>query len=622
MAATTFGPAGDPSRVWINTAPFEGFKHYINQRLFTLIDRARRNDWKRVNGPHASAFCPYHEFSVVYPALALLRPKRLVDGVSVTNEIIREIVPDCSSEYNPLDRLIEDDAVAVNAGRDTVAANGFESRSRAYDTIAANPQIITNGVPTASFETMITTCQDIPGSTKISVTTYTLATDPAGILRATVRVETTVRGPQGSGTAAHVFEYDNALAGPSVHPLEDLISDRMRASHKWSRDLYDLLYGNTRRAMKHRLLNYDNAWRTMNDYDAMKDPTRWQIEDRMRDDYRFRPKRQPDYYSLLGNLVTVPTLAMIAAKDAEDRSCIICGDDFNQGPNNALPMNAVILPCPGSHLCCRGCIMGICEAMGPEKACCPTCGSLGRLFNADQVKLLKYNVDSNEDFRVDVRFQQWEEVQRSFADLDKYLTDSDELHTDGISEIRNWDATFIYRLPDMFMDIWADMIEADALYPEHEDHNPILFPEFELVVRTVARSLLENQGAGSTIKKFYTWLKREIDDEFLRQLVSKGGDIPFLGTTLVQQAAAGSEAARNTIGLYRPGLEEFVKRSLNRTLQFFRLRLCYCGVSDHARIPSMGQAALLANRKHSHGGRLFYNHNVYEWIQFLLYPQS
>lgn len=239
-------------------------------------------------------------------------------------------------------------------------------------------------------------------------------------------------------------------------------------------------------------------------------------------------------------------------------------------------------------------------------------------FPAPRQDLLVYNIwdgvcHDREDYST------WENIQLSCSDLDK-----SHVLTNAESEMEGYD--FRIDCPgSMIFEIWLDLCLLDD-DPELEDRRYTLAPEFYTIMRAMAKVLTKSateltesvqrrasaylsEERGSSLRKFAIIIFVAVMGQLVDELIQNGGRSYFSESEL--------EAARNGENvdmIFRPGMDHFLTRNLNRTLRFLQLRQCSCEESRVGLPADLAMASrklLYQSWKHKHGNREFYDVEVY-----------
>ncbi|USW48809.1 hypothetical protein Slin15195_G021280 [Septoria linicola] len=368
------------------------------------------------------------DFNVPCAPIRYLYSIRIPEYSSLAKKIA-EYVPDVSESEDPLSPLIEDEMVESNAGRSVLDENN--SSSVYTSSLTATLEEVSD-LEDSLMDMIEDPYETYPGDligymrrvtehagwTTISVLPYVVI--PAGQRpQMRIRVSIEMRFP---GVNNDVTDNDND-AQEEVEPfvleveqgllwLDSLQGRRHEA--EWVADLTELIRGTSRRALTHRLMLRHMHYDPEID-DPQNDAKERETTADIRRRYRFKARRFPNYASILANRTV--TLAQVPI---DDRACMFCATDFTPASH------IVLLPCNyPRHCVCWQCAIAHCRTAGPDSARCGAC-NVDFFTTPEESSYLKFG-ENNGVYVVDARFQHWENVQRSLADLDQQLTTYDTI---------------------------------------------------------------------------------------------------------------------------------------------------------------------------------------------------
>ncbi|USW48817.1 Putative Zinc finger, RING-type [Septoria linicola] len=315
--------------------------------------------------------------------------------------------------------------------------------------------------------------------------------------------------------------------------------------------------------------------------------------------YKFPPTRHPEYETVLlarGEMAIVDNHNIPEAY----HRCPVCLEDFDE------THAAVSVPCGNPrHFACRECLLDQIHYQGTDQARCGPC-NVFFFPNKSGRDYLKYGLLEGAYIN-DSRFAEWENMQRSCSDLDRYLTTSSTVVTDAFGTGKICDRSITINYPDMIAQIWLRMVDLDSTIPAIPRRRAINTPDFRYVARMFMSGIFTLTGRTMTNKQLFEYLKAHINQGLIWRCGRVAGP-QFLGEERYEQLTHAPVTiawkVKNDLQIYRDGLEEFVDRSLHRTLNFIRLRYCCCGPAPNL---TWSSADLQHASFHWHGGRLFWD---------------
>ncbi|KAK4543334.1 hypothetical protein LTR36_005693 [Oleoguttula mirabilis] len=238
--------------------------------------------------------------------------------------------------------------------------------------------------------------------------------------------------------------------------------------------------------------------------------------------------------------------------------CHTCGNDFEHPTHTPL-----VLACC-AKLMCRYCFINWCESKGPDRACCPHCrhsffcnehqkkqltflkfGTLGRTYSA----WLRPNQKSDA----------FESFERKSADLDKHIADNNrvDIRVDTALLLRAWQHV-----------VNGALLEGPSSTPLH--HQPVRCAELSLLTAALPFILSDFEGVDFPTDVLFNKLHADFLGLLFRHFV-KASMHRYL--TYAEFAILSQQPTAEGLGL-QPGFQEFVERTLSRTLQFVHVRAC------------------------------------------------
>lgn len=485
-----------------------------------------------------SIFVPHHITHVFYPSIALLEN----ENDEVESEFALAPIYMAADRYDPSRPLVEDVAVEHHSGRNSRAELSFYSITPACfgsTTLWAKRDEFTDDQRLLHDMRLATSGN---GSTTLQVVTYTVPD-----LEAHLIAEPGKQPPEADAPMIRIFRCTMFKQGPSMKPEDHThgsynmgmaVFDAIDCEEEWMLHLRDLINGYSDRAVRYVATQLEEQ-HTDNPAIIWKPPRMMMFEERLKE---FTKLVDP---------------AIFADPDV-DRHCISCTSDLLT--EDAEPLS---LLCNGHHIVCRDCIIQWCNAQGPAFVSCPYCR---RKLIADQVTIdwLRYGI-CGKAYKADDRYNDWENFERSCADLDAHL-----------AENNNQQLTVIGGVLSM---VWNHLATAAKL--ELEDSTPyelqaVRAPEYDLLRESIESTLSSYDGVNLQTSTIYKLLLEEVRRVFaravLRSSLTKALPVAEIDV-LVQQPL------RARLGL-RPGFMEFTKRMISRMLYFAHLRICECDGGD------------------------------------------
>lgn len=323
--------------------------------------------------------------------------------------------------------------------------------------------------------------------------------------------------------------------------------DSIECQEQWVHDLDDLMNGRSDYAVK------------------VIEKT---LEDRGTEDLPATPwlPRRGMAYSAILDKISEP---VNQREPMTNGSCISCAEDFNNTASRPLAFK-----CDRRHILCRACILRWFESQGPQNACCPHCRTT-IIQGTDVLESLKYGTNGKA-YESDDRYNEWENFERSCADLDLQ-------HASLSREVQKLDSRLV-------LHAWAILIKGARLEPSGsipQHMHPVQQPDWLRIEEAVRQSVGTLDGVELPTCHIMALLMRQTYQVLACDLMSSDL-VKVLSEERIERLtnAPGAE----DIGL-RPGTHTFLRKIISRMLQWTRLRSCECGDTKF----------------HSHGIRSYYN---------------
>ncbi|SMR41352.1 unnamed protein product [Zymoseptoria tritici ST99CH_1E4] len=463
----------------------------------------------------------HHRIQVCHPAVTLLRRGE--------NLSVQKLARGAITRYDPTIPLVRNAAVAARAGRDnqveTTMASFYESTTSIADEV---PNLVGT-----FFEDMQELVR-FHGQTVLLTLKYVKDGEKTPRMRLMVhsllyRPDTgpLVNGNTYEMTVDEFVEAGNQISGHDYPP--------------WMCDLEDLCTRSTDRACRHVAFHIHGP--------------------HMRGAYSEHPE--------LGIGKFLPQ---------DERNCLYCTESFlDESHEPTIPACGV-----ASHVICRSCVFKQCETRGPEQASCPMCR---RVFfeNPEHLDFLVYGTVRGE-YQNDVRYTKWENLQRSFADLDRQ------------SAIGDADTCFHINNTSLLFNMWLTLISDElADGAENDDKRLDYTPEFRKLLLAVESGLRSRSGRTPYRgPDFAEGLRFDIQHSILENFLPNYMDSWRLAATM-EETNRLDAAALSHPHLFRPGMAEAIQRSIQRLARALQVRMCGCGAQGD----DFG--------KHWHGGRYFWD---------------
>lgn len=493
----------------------------------------------------------HHTTHIWYPDL------ELVDHT--TEEFI--LLPPVAQRdrYMPSD-LIADPVVAYNASIENRHETSFFTIERANGANPSpTPALLDQSHP--AIQRLIhdvAVLQHTVGDTYLHVTTYTPidAVDSDTFVR--VKRRSRYRHV-GGGSRKHVLSYE--------FRLDDLVHFINSASPPmFISSIMDLVWRVSDRAFRHV--------RGVLAVQGMDDSA----------DYTWQKRPDLNYEEAISRAITP-----VSPSQLEDENCSICHRELNhQAAQPALVDHSPVRTHCG-HVFGRSCILKWLteprsanndDTVAPTEACCAMCRQ--RILSLDIAKSIAFGLAKGL-YTADYRFNPFEHFERSCADLDDHVDDDMVCTTIRGDAIKRAWQYFLAQAKD----------EPASSTPLQLQ--PVRFPEMAVVSQAVCQWLDERNGPNTgqiTVDQMLRTAMKHTRVEMLDR-----ADTPefcqFLhGEWEEYQGFIEADESNDYPSLFpvRPGIEQYVRRTLGRAIYFQRKRACNCKLGFH-----------------KHGLRMYYN---------------
>ncbi|UJO19142.1 uncharacterized protein CLAFUR5_07473 [Fulvia fulva] len=513
----------------------------ISQHCKSILDRK----------DHVNTLDLHHRVEVQYPALDLLRHGDEVVILPATN---------MEHRYDPVPPLVPDEAVTIHSDL-TDRNNVASSTVYPIEYNARAPRSPKSSV-FASLGDDIQQCRQYAGNTVLRAVLYDRSTEfYATENNIRIRVERTTTFPHGIASTETMGTQPRTSQRTYDWPLRELRHTFKYHPTPWDAQILELVDRSTDKAVRHvasLCRAHDKAF-----FEELREDERDE----------WRGKREFDYGAVLDSKAKV-----IRRNDprVKDQSCAVCTEAF--GPNTV----PVELTCHAGHVLCRGCLLYLCMSAETwlEKIKCPQCREPA--LSWEEMEAVKYGV-INGDFYYQEQYTEWENFQRSCADLDKEDI-TNKTHTVTLNETNRF----------IIFDSW--------LYLFLEDLQGIQGPTLEdrEVMLAVKDHLNTLSGYSIPANDLFEQLHWAVYKRLLSAYESHGW-FKYLAPPPHHIARFTEEPAWKYLEDYllRPGYSGLITRSLKRALRFVSLRECDRRGPGHE------------GTRHFHGGRAFFDLNSY-----------
>ncbi|GAB1738462.1 hypothetical protein NU219Hw_g3268t1 [Hortaea werneckii] len=314
----------------------------------------------------------------------------------------------------------------------------------------------------------------------------------------------------------------------------------MSCDDLWMQNIKDLVWRKSDYAVKHvrhQLLDRQDVHRL--EVDEVVDCT-----------YSWKPRRTPPY--LRYELCVSHGSLHAASVSPDDRSCQICGEDFDASNHALLP-----LICCRNKIC-RQCYLDVCKSGRPEEAKCCYCRAVW-FTNPRHLEMLKFGIRKQEygrNWSANVGYNDFETFERTCADLDRQRCEN---------------STFRLKIDaELLTRIWQHIVTGARLEPASSTPlhlQPVRSPEFEELHRAMPAIFTKYDGITTTLTVAECALDNECMRAFAVQFLRHADGRPPMIVRLALEFPRSVEPKR-------PGLASFMRRTINRVLNFVEHRCC------------------------------------------------
>ncbi|KAI7538898.1 hypothetical protein KC331_g10070 [Hortaea werneckii] len=528
-----------------------------------LLHARATND--RAKKSPVSVFSPYHTTNIKYPSVSLLaHTEDLYQG-----DIFMLPVENASERFEPKP-LVNDPAIAAHAFRCSHEETAIFSLSAASIGLESEQEIVQQAknwasTKVVSHSALTELCGHMrvlskqQGGTSLSVLTY----DNRGQNCVLIKRHTSLFVGQGRFTACPSVMY--------IATVEGLRSTKCTC--EFMQNLQDVVFRRTDRAFLHvqHMLQYHQPDTTARIHDVA---------------HSWKAKRRPNYESFEFKIAEPIPLESIPEGET---SCNTCGNDLDTAAYRPLQMK-----CCGNHIC-RHCYINWADSKGPNNASCIYCR--GRFFDepiAESMTAGTVNGYYYPYLPPNHRFTAYENFERSCADLDRNLAENNQ--------------TKMTVDPALLLRIWDHLVEGARLEDARATSTPFRiqparYPELQTARNIFREDMCWHAGSEWPTANLFAELWRNQLRGFRDEVILAGGRTKHEKTgELMHWVDARSPHVgtnpRNVGGWLRPGTLEFVRRLLNRMLQFVHVRMC--SVEE-----GRTQADTTCVGMHGHGARMY-----------------
>ncbi|KAI6854203.1 hypothetical protein KC323_g8922 [Hortaea werneckii] len=528
----------------------------------------------RANKDEVNIFTPHHITNIKYPSLSLLAKTPDL----APSDLFMLPVENASERFEPRP-LVDDPAIAAHAFRSSHDETVIFSMNRACIGLESEQEIIQQANNWAATTRTVThnalreLCGHMQvlskqqGGTCLSVLTF----NNRGQDCVLIKRHTSLFVGQGRFTACPSILY--------LATVEYLRSTK--CSCMFMENLKDVVFRRTDRAVLHvqHMLHSHQHETTARIHDLF---------------HPWKANRRPNYEAFEFKIAEPMGLESVPE---EETGCNTCGNEFNTAAYRPLKMK-----CCGNVIC-RHCYINWAGSKGPSDASCIYCR--GRFFDDPTAEGMTFGTVNGYYYPYlppNHHFTPYENFERTCADLDRNLAENNY--------------TKITVDPDLMLRIWTHLLEGARLEdgttstPFHLQ--PARSPEIISAWEILSDDLLwladdDTNREWSTASLFAElWLNQLRG--FRDRIVLAGGRTmrEGKGEMMYWVDARSPEVATNSrnIGqMLRPGTLEFVRRMLNRMLQFEHVRKCRTTEEQGAR-RLQGETTGCVGL-HAHGARMY-----------------
>ncbi|KAF2168378.1 hypothetical protein M409DRAFT_53068 [Zasmidium cellare ATCC 36951] len=474
-----------------------------------------------------SALRPHHKISVQYPCENLLQ----------NGEQLTILTPNCEDAYEPLP-LVPDDDVQANYPWLGYEDTHFTHLHHIADQNSAVPKTDSlegDFAPTEDLTRDMNACLPYLALTELQVVTYrTTGVALDGVTRVRISRTTTFAHGAGNTTELPAAVYETSLS--------DVYFDILRAPAvpQYWQDIVSLIEQVNNRCIRHVKRRVGEAL-----YAALFPSTSWRA-----------PRSLPvaDSVAKLAVCLNKAELDSFNEKLPQDEKlaqCPSCLEDFDIGDSARVFM----LPCSHKHCLCGECMEQWVKQSSPQHARCPHCRRqiASPQFVSELASMTPNYLNMNAPFRFDTRYTRFENEERSWADVDRTLAESDE--------------TFILVDADILVAAWYRALESfdenDALYLR-----PGEAPEANHFQEAFLDGIEDYHGQTMQMKDLFQSLRKSVLRRMRNEYLMHGMQ-HYMDETSLQHLQQNEELVP-----LRPGFGWWMDRVLNRVLMFQVVRAC------------------------------------------------
>lgn len=493
-----------------------------------------------------------HTVYVKFPTIDLVKPGE--------NKIVRLIGPYNASNRFPHEDLVDDPSVVNVASR----LNRQESSMFVQDQISVRSQTFTDHGTAPRLAPMqpgtddltrllhdVQSFQKTVGKTTLKIVTYMPADDPERWNGMTVRVERKSRARSASGEATTSMSFYDFL----LTRLEEEVH-----TSPVTKLMIQTIYRMNTRAVRH--VKY---WLRV-----------VHASERAGDSF-YLPSRKVRLIDLLDPLMDSVSRADLST--AEVNECHICLGDFDSASHRPVRVR----PC--GHIFGYECFRKwfLQENVEDGRLKIPQCPNRCNILDETTVQ----RRERNGTFYNLPNFTEYENFETSLADLDA---------APHVRRVTNKEIVVQRQVMERALTHLTNgaLTEGASSTPLHLQAGR--FPETQLAVSTIRRSLRASDGCRLVFHNLFDYLHVSIADELLAKC--KASPYPQFLDYDDRMAMTVHEWANHPVAPVRLGFYEYVDRLIHRMVMFQELRGCEC------------QAGF-----HQHGARLFWNRDDYPRVE-------
>ncbi|KAI7545668.1 hypothetical protein KC331_g6081 [Hortaea werneckii] len=469
---------------------------------------------------------PNHEIEAIYPSLDMIRRLRLS-----SDQFLLLPPENHQNRYEPND-LIEDVPVIVHAERDGHDVLGVYSMTPAVyleDPGPVHQAMLdyaddNDNVSQLGFDVHL--LSRYAGETVMKLITYRTESGEWLLIERRTRYY----DPHGELHSLSRRSYLLTLKQLQTMPCGDI----------WAQNIKDLIWRRSDPAVQHvRHQLFDHQDDFCPEADEVVDCT-----------YSWKPRRTPPY---LNYEPEVSQEALdVTSLSPEDQSCQICGDDFNEA--DRAPLSLI---CCRNKIC-RQCYLDVCKSGRPDEAKCCYCRAEW-FTKASSLEMLKFGTRGQQygrNWSANAAFNDFETFERTCADLDRQSCEDSPFRL-------KVDAELLTR-------IWQHIVTGARLEPVSSTPlhlQPVWSPEFAELHRSMPAILTKFDGISMTLAVAQYAMDTECLQAFALQFLRYGNGRP---ASVVKHALG----VPCSVEPKRPGLATFLRRTINRMLNFVEHRRC------------------------------------------------